>query len=217
MKQLIIVGSGAVAAEITSYIEEGHFGADLSIKGYIDFKANKDKYWKHYDFSKAIIGDIYSYEIQEEDYFAICIGDLQFRLKTINILRQKQAKFINIIHPSTVISKKSQIGQGNIMYPYCSVGPKANLGDFNIITEFTVIGHDCTVGNNNFIGGDGLTGHASIGDNNYLGVRSVVLPHIKIGNNNVIQAGMVVDKPIHDNTTIFYRYKEQVLAIPKED
>ena len=218
MKQLIIVGSGAVAAEVTSYIEDGNIGKDqeLVIKGYIDFESNIEKYWKHYDFSKPIIGDINSYEINEEDNFIVCIGDLQFRLKMINILKQKEAKFINIIHPTALISKKSKIGQGNIISPYCSIGPKAMLGDFNIMTEFTIIGHDCTVGTNNFIGGDGLTGHASLGDNNYLGTKSIVLPHVKIGNNNVIQAGMVVDKSIQDNTTVFYRYKEQVLAIPKK-
>ena len=217
MKQLVIVGSGALAAEITSFIEDENYTTDpeLEIKGYIDFDYNKDRYWKHYDYSKPILGDIYSYNPAEDDYFTVCIGDLKFRMEMINILRQKQANFINIIHPKAVIYKKSIIGLGNIIYPHCSIYPKAKISDFNIMTEFAIIGHDCNVGSNNFIGGDGLMGHAALGDSNFLGVRSVVLPNVKVGSNNIIQAGMIVDKSVKDNTTVFYRYKEQVLAIPK--
>lgn len=219
MKKIILVGTGAVAAEVTSYIEDGNFGKDigLEIKGYIDFDYNKDKYWKRYNFLKEIIGDVYSYQILEDDNFVICISDVQFRLKMINILKQRRAKFINIIHPSALIAANASVGQGNIIYPFCQIGPNAQIGDFNFMTHNTTISHDCTVGTNNFIAGDGLCGHVKLGNNNSLGVRSIVLPHVSIGNNNVIQAGMVVDKPIKDDSTVFYRFKEQVIAIPKAD
>jgi len=219
MKNIVIIGSGAVAAEVTSYIEDGTFGLDqgLVIKGYIDFDYNKEKYWKQYDFSKHIIGDIDSYKILEEDNFVVCVSDVLFRLKMINILKLRGAKFINLIHPTALISKSAELGQGIIIYPYCQIGPKAKLGDFNFMTHNTTISHDCIVGTNNFIGGDGLCGHVSLGNNNTLGVRSIILPHVSIGNDNVIQAGMIVDKSIKDDSTIFYRYKEQVLAIPKAE
>jgi hypothetical protein len=42
-----------------------------------------------------------------------------------------------------------------------------------------------------------------------------VIPDVNIGNGNMIQAGMMVDKSIKDETTIFYRYKESVIAVPK--
>lgn len=217
MKELVIVGTGAVAAEVTSYIEDGGFGKDfgLKIKGYIDFEYNKDRYWKRYSFPQAILGDIYSYEILDSDYLVVCISDINFRLRMINILKQRQANFLNIIHPSALITASAVIGQGNIIYPFCQVGPNAVIGNFNIMTHNTTISHDCIIGNNNLIAGDGLCGHVNVGDNNSLGVRSIVLPRVSIGNNNIIQAGMVVDKSIKDDTTVFYRYKEQVLAIPK--
>jgi acetyltransferase-like isoleucine patch superfamily enzyme len=79
------------------------------------------------------------------------------------------------------------------------------------------ISHDCKIGNGNFFSTAGIAGRIEIGDNNFFGIRSTVIPHVSIGNNNIIQAGMVVDKSIKDNSTIFYRYKEQIIAIPKAD
>ena len=70
------------------------------------------------------------------------------------------------------------------------------------------------VGDYNFFATSLLCGHNIVGDDNYFGIRGTTLPEISIGNRNVIQAGMIVDKNIENDTTIFYRYKEKLLAIP---
>ncbi|MEG2471573.1 MAG: hypothetical protein RSA75_09950 [Bacteroidales bacterium] len=54
-------------------------------------------------------------------------------------------------------------------------------------------------------------------DDNYFGIRGTTLPNIEIGSKNTIQAGMIVDKNIENESTCFYRFKEKVLAIPKVD
>jgi len=91
------------------------------------------------------------------------------------------------------------------------------IGNHNLITSYSFISHDCKIGNGNFFSTAGLAGRITIGDNNFFGIRSTVIPHVSIGSSNVVQAGMIVDKSVKDNTTIFYRYKEQILAIPKAD
>lgn len=219
MKQVVLVGSGAVAAEITSYIEDGSLGnhCDFIIKGYLEFSENKEAYWSKYDYRKPILGDIDTYQIDEEDYFIICIADIQFRQKIIDILKIRNAKFLNFIHPSAIIARTANIGIGNIIYPFCQIGPKAKLGDFNIMTHNTTISHDCTIGDNNFIGGDGFCGYVNVGNNNFFGVRSIVIPHVNIENSNCIQAGMIIDKNIQSEATVFFRYKEKVVIISSEN
>ena len=108
-----------------------------------------------------------------------------------------------------------EIGVGNIVFPFSILEKNAIVGNYNFLTTYCFISHDCVVGDNNFFSVAGIAGSVKVGDNNYFGIRSTVIPGIEIGNNNVVQAGMVVDKNIKDNTTVFYRYKEQVLAIPK--
>jgi sugar O-acyltransferase (sialic acid O-acetyltransferase NeuD family) len=213
MKNIIIVGTGAVAAELTSYMDDYK---DISIKGYIDYNENIERYWKAYKLEMPVLGDINSYSFSGDEFFVIGISDLTFRSKMIKIIKEKGGNFLNIIHPSVIISKTAVIGEGNIIQPYCIIGPNVKIGNFNLLTSQTIVSHNSELGNNNFLATAILCGHVKVKDDNYFGIRSTVLPKINIGFSNKIQAGMIVDKNIKDNSTIFYRYKEQILALPKE-
>jgi acetyltransferase-like isoleucine patch superfamily enzyme len=219
MKNLIIIGSGAVASEITSYLEDTKWGQDseIEIKGYLEYEHNIKDYWGKYNFSKPVLGDIDAYEITEDDCFVIGVAQPSIRATFIEILLKKRAKFINLIHPSVILARTAQLGIGNVIYPYSQIGPNAQIGNFNLLTCNTTISHDTIIGNNNFIAGDGVCGHVVVGNNNVFGVRSVITPGVTIGNNNKIQAGMIVDKNVIDDSTVFHRFKEKVIAIPQEN
>jgi len=47
------------------------------------------------------------------------------------------------------------------------------------------------------------------------GTNACTLPGIKIGNNNKIAAGMVVYKPVENDSTVLFRHKER-LVVKKE-
>jgi UDP-3-O-[3-hydroxymyristoyl] glucosamine N-acyltransferase len=220
MKDIVIVGSGAVAAELTSYIEDNNKYVNqenqYNIKGYIDFDENIEKYWSRYSFKRPVIADIYKYEYKESDHFVVGISNLPFRYKMIEILQKNNAAIINFVHHSAVIADSAKMGCGNIIYPNCVIGPNAEIGNHNMIASYSCISHDCTIGNNNFFAAAILCGWVNVGDNNNFNVRSAVIPHINIGSGNTIQAGMIVDKNIENDTTIFYKYKEKIIAIPKQ-
>lgn len=218
MINLIIVGTGAVAAEVTSFLEGAdynHNGESIQIKGYLEFEEYKYLH-EEYGYTAPILGDLNSYSIQKEDYFIVANANVSLRTKFVETLKNRGAKFINIIHPTAIVSKSAQLGIGNILSPGCQIGPKAIVGDFNIMTSYSCISHDCKVGNFNSFSTCIVCGHATIGDNNSFYIRSTVIPNITIGNNCTIQAGMIVDKNTPDNTTVFYRFKEKLMAIPKE-
>ncbi|MEG2341374.1 MAG: hypothetical protein RSB69_11570 [Odoribacter sp.] len=215
--KIIIVGTGAVAAEITSMIEDSPYGeiANIEIKGYLEYSYNVEKYYKKYKFINSVLGDVDNYLPIEEDYFVIGVADISFRKKLIDILESKNAKFINIIHHTAIIARTAHLGKGNLINPNCMVGPNAVLGNFNLLTSGSMISHDCIVGNNNVFSTGLLCGHVIIGNDNNFGVRGTVIPHISIGDRNIVQAGMIVDKDVLNDTTVFHRFKEKVLAIPK--
>lgn len=218
MKKVIIVGSGAVAAEITSFIGDHNKNIapkdKLYIEGYLDFDENIEKYWRRYGLKKPVISDIYSYKIRtDEDNFIIAVADIPFRLKMIEYLISAKASITNFIHYSSIVGNNIEIGTGNIIYPNCVIGPSASIGNYNFITSYSFISHDCKIGNNNFFATAGVCGHVRVGNNNSFGIRSTVLPHVSIGSENTIQAGMIVDKNLNDGTTVYYRYKEQVFFV----
>lgn len=218
MINLIIVGTGAVAAEVTSFMQGAnykHNGELIQIKGYLEFKEYRYLH-EEYEYTAPILGDLNSYTIQEGDYFIVANANVALRTKFVEILKNKGARFINLIHPTAIISKSAKIGVGNVLSPGCQIGPKAIVGDFNIMTSYSCISHDCKVGDFNSFSTCIVCGHAVIGNNNSFYIRSTVVPNVTIGNDCIIQAGMVVDKNIPNDTTVFYRFKEKIMAIPKE-
>jgi NDP-sugar pyrophosphorylase family protein len=217
MRNVIIIGTGAVAAELTSFIEDTDLGKkeNLTIKGYLEFAHNIEKYWKVYQLEKPVIGDVDSYTIETNDCFLVGIADVNFRWRMIEIIKSKGGNFINLIHPTAIVSKTAKLGEGNIINPYCMIGPNVQIGNFNLLTSQSVISHDCTVGNNNAFSTALLCGHVVIGNNNNFGIRSTVIPHISMGDNNTIQAGMIVDKSVTNDSVVFHRFKEKVIAITK--
>lgn len=219
MKKIVIIGTGAVAAELTSYVEDNNkhvsSGAQIDLLGYIDYEYNIEKYWQKYKLQKPVLGDVDNFNFEREIEVLIGISDIKFRNDIISKLESKGVIFFQFIHHSVIIPETIEVGKGNIIYPFCVIGPNTKIGDFNMITSYSFVSHDCVVGNGNFFSTAGIAGRVLIGDNNFFGIRSTVIPNITIGNQNVIQAGMMVDKSIKDDTTVFYRYKESIIAIPK--
>ena len=217
MRDVVSIGAGGAAAELTFYIEDYTTSASdreaINILGYVDYD---DTFWKKYRFEKPLLCDIDSYHPRPEEEVLLAIMDIDSRKKMIRKLELKGARFGTFIHHSVIRPQNLQIGIGNIIFPFCILEKHAIIGDFNFLTTYCFISHDCVVGNNNFFSVAGIAGSVHVGDNNYFGIRSQVIPGVTIGNNNTIQAGMVVDKDLQDETTVFYRFKEQVLAIPKK-
>jgi len=219
MKKIVIIGTGAVAAELTSYIEDNNkhtcSESQIELLGYIDYEYNIEKYWKKYQLQNPVLGDIDNYNFGSEIEVLIGISDIKFRNEIISKLESKGVVFFFFFHHSVIIPKTIELGKGNIIYPFCIIGPNTKMGDFNMVTSYSFISHDCVIGNGNFFSTAGIAGRVSIGDDNFFGIRSTVIPHVTIGNQNLIQSGMVIDKSIKDETTVFYRYKESIIAIPK--
>ena len=219
MKNIVILGSGAVAAELTFYIADNNSKVEneekINIVGYIEYDYNLEKFYNKYNFEAPVLGDIDSYSPAPDEEVLIGVSDINFRKKMIDALLNKNAKIGSFIHHTVIIPKSIKVGVGLIVYPFCIIEQFSIIGDYNLLTSYSFISHDCVIGNNNFISTAGIAGTVTVGNDNYFGIRSTIVPHVTIGNNNVIQAGMVVNKSIKDDTTVYYRYKEQVLAIPK--
>jgi sugar O-acyltransferase (sialic acid O-acetyltransferase NeuD family) len=214
--KLIIIGSGAVASEVCSYLVDINNLSEnpIEIEGFLSdsadsFYMNREKY----HFNRPFLGKIVDWNFDKSFKYVFGFANIEGRSKLIDQLKFLDLDFLTIIHPSVQIAKSANIGKGNVIYPNSVIGPNVSLGDFNLITSFSFISHDCKIGNNNFFSTSGLSGNVNVGDNNFFGIRSTVIPSINIGSNNVIQAGMTIDKDISENETVFYRFKEKVSII----
>ena len=219
MRDVIILGTGGCASEVTFYIEDNNSRVPesdrINILGYIDYKDHVKDHYDKYDFKAPVLCDIDSYEPKPNEEVLLAVMDIGFRKKMIEALKSKNAKIGSFFHHSVVKPRELEIGEGNIAGPFCMLEKYAKIGNYNLMTSYCFISHDSVIGDNNFFSVAGVAGSARVGNNNYFGIRSFTTPGVEIGNGNVIQAGMLVDKNVKDDTTVFYRFKEKVMAIPK--
>ena len=214
--ELIIIGAGGHAAEIQDYV---CFYNDLQVKGgnkYIikGFLDDNPKSYSQYQFNAPFLGDIKSHKVDEKLSYLVGIASVKYRRPIIEMFKNKQAKFITFIHPSAFVSKSSEIGEGVVIAPNVNIGPNVKIGKFNLINSRASIGHDTSIGNFNFITPNVcFSGFTKIGDENMFGINSATIPNINVGSRNIISAGMILDKNVNDDTTVFHRYKEKVFII----
>lgn len=218
MKHVVIIGAGAHSAEIVGLIYDNNKHSceneQIVIKGYID---DKDENYLKYKFKEPLLSNIDGYVPDHDDYFILGISNVHSRTLCLDKLKNRKINFLNFIHYTSIIYETAEIGYGNVISCYSKIGPNAKLGNLNSINSRTEIGHDCVVGSNNvFAGSVGIAGYSNVGDNNFFSMYSAVIPNITIGSNNTIQAGMIVDKNIGEDTYFFHRFKEKVLVIPKK-
>lgn len=217
MKKVIIVGAGGHAAELVDYmihintISTVEMEKEWEIVGLIDdSEANYEAY--AYDF--PFLGKIKDHIVQQEVGYVMGIANMKYRRVIIQQLQQEGARFVTLIHPTALVSPSATIGAGCVISHNVSIGPKAVLGDFNLINSRCTIGHDTAIGSYNFLAPQVVTGgFAAVGEENFFGTNAVILPAIALGNRNTVAAGMIVDKNVLNDATVFYRFKEKVVVI----
>lgn len=217
MKKIVIIGAGAHAAEIAGLIYDNnkHTAREdwFIIKGYLD---DREENWIRYKFKEPLLSNLDDYTPEPDDNFILGVSNVNSRKKCLEKLKDKQLNYINFIHYTAIVYETAQIGNGNVICCFSKIGPNAKVGDINSINSKTEIGHDCVIGSNNvFSGNVGIAGFSTVGNDNFFGMNSAVIPEKTIGSRNVIQAGIVVDINIENDSYFFHRFKEKVLAIPK--
>lgn len=213
MKEVIIIGAGGHAAEIDEYIRFGSKDSEMTVVGFIDDNENS---YKKYQFSAPYLGNIHEHVVANDKYYIIGIANLAYRKPIVDKFLTKGGKFLTFVHAVAYVSPSAKIGDGVVIAPYVNIGPNVVIGNFTLLNARASIGHDTIIGAHNFISPNvSFSGNTRVGDENLFGVNSATIPGITIGSRNKIAAGMVVDKPVENDSVVFHRFKEKVIAVQK--
>ncbi|MGI6649741.1 MAG: acetyltransferase [Bacillota bacterium] len=200
MKDLIIVGAGALGRELLQWIKDiNRIQAKWVIKGFINDNPNAlDGLACDY----SIIGSIQAWQPKETEVFACAIANPSAKEKVVNLLKSKGASFETIIHPTAVIGDHNAIGEGVVVYPYACITVNTKIGDFVTLLR-SGIGHDVVVGDFSTISSFcDITGRVQVGRSVFFGSGVTVVPGRKIGDNAYIGAGSVVVTHVKANTKV---------------
>lgn len=139
--------------------------------------------------------------VAAEDHLLITIGYNEIRKR---IAESMKLVFLPpVIHPSAIISKYAQIGEGTVIIHGAILQAEAMIGRHCIVNTGATVGHECKIGDYVHIASNAtLCGNVSVGEGTWIGAGSVVKPGIKIGANCMIGVGSVVVKDIPDNVVV---------------
>ncbi len=217
MVDVIIIGAGGHAAEVNDYIicSKGRNGnPDINVIGFID--DDPDSY-KSYNYDAPYLGSLGNHDVSLKYFYIMAIANIKYRRPIIDDFLKKGARFISLFHQSAYISKSARIGTGTILGPNVNIGPNVHVGCYNLINSRASLGHDTKMGSFNFISPNvSFSGNTCIGDENLFGINSATLPGVSLGHRNKISAGMIVDQNVNDDSVVFYRFKEKIIAVPKK-
>lgn len=133
--------------------------------------------------------------------FIVSIGNCRIRRM---IVERLNCEFFTAIHPSTIISSSSMIGEGSVVMQGAIIQAEAKIGRHCIINTKASIDHECVIGDFVHIApGCTISGDVHIGEGTWVGVGSTVIQGVRIGKNCFIGAGSVIVKDIPDNAKAY--------------
>lgn len=192
MKDCIVIGYSGHAYVVIDALQLS--GSKLA--GYCE---NKEK--ASNPFNLVYLGNE-SAEILEDKNWIIGIGDNAVREK-IYLKYSKIGRPCTVVHPSAIVSKKSEIGAGSFISARAVINPFAKLGAGAIVNTGAIIEHECEVGEFCHIApGAILAGQVKVGRRSFVGANAVVKQQVYIGDDVIIGAGAVIINDVPDGATV---------------
>lgn len=132
----------------------------------------------------------------------IAVGDNEIRKNIVNLINIRKEQYLTVVHPSSIISSSSLIGNGTVVMPNAVINANAIIGEHCIINTGSIIEHDNRIGNYTHISPNTtLTGNVSVEEGVHVGASATIIPGIKVGEWSVVGAGSTVINHIPPYTT----------------
>ena len=202
MKQLVIIGAGGFGREVHNMAPFCRgYGEEFVIKGFINDITDALDGFEGY---APIIGTIKDYMPREDDVFICAIGDIAGRKKCVNMLLERGAEFINLVHRTAGRDRNTAIGKGCILGIRVGISCDCKIGDFTILQDECLVGHDTVIGDfcqlhpRVFI-----AGKVSLGDDVHVGPYALVHPGKKVGDGATIGGASFVIRNVKSGSTVY--------------
>ena len=136
--------------------------------------------------------------------FVVAIGDNRIRASIFERLITRGGTPLTVLHPNSIVSKRSKIGPGTVVMAGAIVNSGAEVGTNCILNTGSSVDHDCRLGNHvHLCPGVRLAGSVLVGTHTMLGTGCCVAPGMNIGSGTIVGAGAVVIRDLPDSCCAF--------------
>jgi sugar O-acyltransferase (sialic acid O-acetyltransferase NeuD family) len=202
MKKIILIGNGGHAKVVIDIL---HLMKGFQIIGVTSKSLKPGSTFRNY----SVLGDDNILKDYDREKFIVAMGlggyrDNNLREGVYKYIKKMGFNFINIIHPSAVISESVKLGESVIIFPGVVLNTDVEIGNNTIIATGSTIDHETIIGNNVLISaGVTIGAYARIQDNSVIALGAKVISGITIGKDSLVAAGAVVIKDVPDNESVF--------------
>lgn len=201
MKDIVIIGAGGFAREVAWLIEDINSKNNLwNLIGYIDENLNnKGKLLNGYE----VLGDFTDLKVKDKEIYYICAVGNTLTRKELSIKSEIIGlKPAILIHPSAMISKHVEIGEGTIICCSNIITVNVQIGKHVIVNLDCTIGHDVIIEDFvTILPSVNVSGAVMLEEGCNIGTGAAIVQCIRIGKSSIIGAGATVVKDIPDNCT----------------
>ena len=197
LKNIIIIGAGGVGRETALIIEDiNNVNKEWNIIGFVD--DNDDIQNTKID-DYHVIGKLdYILNYKKEVYVVCAIANYNVKKSIVNKLKSnKNIKFATLIHPSTILNRTVEVGEGCIIYQNVIVTTNVTIGNHVIVSPKAGIGHDTVVKDYcNLLWNVNISGNVVLKEGVLVGSGATVIQGLEIGEGATLGAGAVVIRDI---------------------
>jgi sugar O-acyltransferase (sialic acid O-acetyltransferase NeuD family) len=195
MKKIAIFGAGGFGREVEWLIDD--INQKQSTWEFIGYFDDDFSHVTKTDSGYFLGGTEKLNEWKEELDIVFAIGNPLVKRTIINRITNAKLNFPVLIHPSVIMSDKTEIGKGAIICAGNIITVDIKIGEHVILNLCCTVGHDTCIGNYcSFMPTVNISGEVRCGEAVYVGTGVKIINQVEIGDETIIGAGAVVAKSL---------------------
>jgi len=201
-EKVVIWGASGHAKVVTDIIRLNN---KYEIVGFLDDQS-PDRKGEHFCGS-TVLGGVEQFDkLLKENINKIILGfgNCTAREELSKMVLKKGFELINAIHPKSIISPDTKLGNGVVVCAGAIINPGVAIGNNVIVNTGSSIDHNCSIADSVHIcPGVHLAGDVTIGKCSWVGIGSIIKEKITVNSNVYIGAGSLIIKDIPANVLVY--------------
>lgn len=186
MGQLIILGAGTMAQEVTDLVND--IGQDEVVAYCVNRKSESTLLGKKVILLEDLIAWIDKVKVVRAIFSPLCYN-------FIKEVENMGFEFTAIIHPSASISQSAVISPGTVINRLVAIGYNSFIHNHCLINRGCTIGHHCQLQEGVTLGpGVNIAGNVQIGKRTVIGIGTNIVQNVIIESDQKIRASSLVIK-----------------------
>jgi sugar O-acyltransferase (sialic acid O-acetyltransferase NeuD family) len=188
---ILIIGAGGHATVVADAL----LSAGEQVLGFTDTGTAR---YERTRCGLRVLGDDHVLDAHTPDKLVLAnglggVGSVAARLTMQQALQARGWRFVNVRHPTAVVSRFARVHDGAQLFAASVVQAGAEVGEGCIVNTAAVVEHDVTLGAWVHVAPRALLcGDVAIGARSHIGAGAVVRQGIRLGEETVVGAGAVV-------------------------